>query len=58
MTLAIGFRGEGKVTDSALERTLTIMRSQMTNQSALVSARVGAQVTLVRRQAKVTSDMT
>ena len=47
MTFAVRFCGEGEVTNTALERSLSIVGPQVANKCALISAGITAQVTLV-----------
>ena len=58
MAFAVGLSSEGELADQTLEWPLTIVGSEVANESALVSARVAAQVTLVGGETKVGPDMT
>lgn len=58
MPLAIGLRGESKVTDSALEWSLSVVGSEMSDERALVSTGVTTEVTLVWRQSQMGTSVT
>jgi len=53
MALAVGFGGEGKLADEALERPLSIVRSEMSIEGAAVSTGVRTLFALVRRRASM-----
>lgn len=48
MSFTVGFGGEGKVADEALEGAFAVMSAQMAYESALVRAGVRTEVALVR----------
>ncbi len=53
ISLTVGLGGEREVADKALERSLSVVCAQVSDEGALVRAGVVAQVTFIRRQTHV-----
>ena len=58
MSLAVSFSGECEVTDDANKGPFSVVSTQMTDECGFIRAGVGAEVTLVSSETKVTSNMT